>query len=83
MLIFSDSCCILQAYFHQALLPVLAESRKKDVQDLFIWDERIVEYLNTRLGDKGQRYDEWRLQAESLVDLLGDVGDADGDVVVD
>ena len=30
--------------------------------------------------------DEWRLQAESLVDLLGDDGDdgdADGDVVVD
>ena len=27
--------------------------------------------------------DEWRLQADSLVDLLGDDGDADGDVVVD
>ena len=27
--------------------------------------------------------DEWRLQAESLVDLFGDDGDADGDVVVD
>jgi len=27
--------------------------------------------------------DEWRLQAESLVDFLGDDGDADGDVVVD
>ena len=26
--------------------------------------------------------DEWRLQAESVVDLLGDDGDADGDVVM-
>lgn len=27
--------------------------------------------------------DEWRLQAESVVDLLGNDGDADGDVVMD
>ena len=28
-------------------------------------------------------HDEWRLQAESVADLLGDDGDADGDVVTD
>jgi len=30
---------------------IFAESRKKDVQDLFIWDDTLwhIEYLNTRL----------------------------------
>jgi hypothetical protein len=54
---------------------IFADENKKDVQDLFEWDEHTLAYLNNRLGDKPLEYKKHRAVCyffETLLELCLD-----------